>query len=397
MDTGVIPLIHQFHGKDILSRLLQWLQLIVDYQSAFSYLHEVGIAFNECHSHDRCLPSAMLNEEGRLIVDAGDLEDANPGCFQSRLRRLYDEDAGATSPGKDYANDDVVMDCAIALQRLLKSHTGGRSADALDLKEFLGSDLAKIWASHPFQARVHHAQWGDYGYIKRDGSDESFVRLGNLYDLAKPTGKLTTFLLRRRREHDWEPAQDYPWAEDTVCHTFDLSDQSEDTVEDIAVVRTLPDDCEYHDFFWNHAEDVANEYGLNVHDIILFEEVFHYAGAVVCDTGINRATTAQSSISTGKVSGRPDRIYFHQLPLLASGEAPNPWGYWSIAADPTPGPWPPFEIPGVELTCRVQSNYARVSTFEAEVLVYLNQLRRNHILNSCSTSQDVSGRFEEIK
>ncbi|KAH9885817.1 hypothetical protein C8Q73DRAFT_296912 [Cubamyces lactineus] len=91
MDTGVIPLIHQFRGKDILPRLLQWLQHIIDYQSAFNYLYEAGIAFNECHSHNRCLPSAMLNEEGRLIVDTADLEDASPGCFQSRLRTLYDE------------------------------------------------------------------------------------------------------------------------------------------------------------------------------------------------------------------------------------------------------------------------------------------------------------------
>ncbi|KAI0331817.1 hypothetical protein GY45DRAFT_546077 [Cubamyces sp. BRFM 1775] len=34
MDTGVIPLIDQFRGKDVLSRLLQWLQHIVDYQAS---------------------------------------------------------------------------------------------------------------------------------------------------------------------------------------------------------------------------------------------------------------------------------------------------------------------------------------------------------------------------
>ncbi|KAI0331816.1 hypothetical protein GY45DRAFT_546078 [Cubamyces sp. BRFM 1775] len=339
----------------------------------------------------------MLNEEGRLIVDAADLEDANPGCFQSRLRTLYDEETGAISLGKDYANDDDVMDCAIALQGQLKSHMGGHLAESLDLKEFLDSDLAKIWASHPFQAHVHHAQWGDYGYIERDSSGESFVRLGNIYDLVKPTGKLTTFFLSRRREHDWEPAKDYPWPKDTVCHTFDLSDENEDAVEDIAVVRTLPDDFEYHDFFWNHAEGIANDNGLKVHDIVIFEEVFHYAGAAVCNAGINHAATAESPLFTGNILDRPERIYFHQLPLLASGEAPSPWGYWSINADPTPGPWPSFEIPGVDLTCRVQSNYARVSTFEAEVLVYLNRLRRNHTLNGVGTLQDSHGRFEEIQ
>ena len=40
-------------------------------------------------------------------------------------------------------------------------------------------------------------------------------------------------------------------------------------MEDIAVVRTLPDDCEYHDFFWNHAERIAEEHGVALHDIVL--------------------------------------------------------------------------------------------------------------------------------
>ena len=43
------------------------------------------------HSHDECLQSAMLNEEGRLIIDAEDFVDSSLGCFQYRLRKLYDE------------------------------------------------------------------------------------------------------------------------------------------------------------------------------------------------------------------------------------------------------------------------------------------------------------------
>ena len=33
----------------------------------------------------------MLNEEGRLIIEASDFEDSNLGCFQSYLRTICDE------------------------------------------------------------------------------------------------------------------------------------------------------------------------------------------------------------------------------------------------------------------------------------------------------------------
>ncbi|KAI0635567.1 hypothetical protein C8Q77DRAFT_577303 [Trametes polyzona] len=91
MDTGVIPVLAQFQGKDIQIRTLQWLQHVVDYQTAFHHVERLGLPVSECHSHDGCLPSAMLNEEGRLIVDAADFCDSNLGCFQYLLRTLYDE------------------------------------------------------------------------------------------------------------------------------------------------------------------------------------------------------------------------------------------------------------------------------------------------------------------
>ena len=55
-------------------------------------------------------------------------------------------------------------------------------------------------------------------------------------------------------------------------HVFHLDQEAaelEDYVEEIAVVRTLPDDCEYRDFFWNHAEDIATKHGIPLHDIVL--------------------------------------------------------------------------------------------------------------------------------
>ena len=108
------------------------------------------------------------------------------------------------------------------------------------------------------------------------------------------------------------------------------------------------------------------------------------------------------------------RLYFHQLPLLSSGEAPNPWGYWSLQPDFVPGPWPLLDIPGVELTCRyvetcyscetnslndnhrVRSHYARVSTFEAEMLVYLNKLRRSRELSESHARPPMAARIVEL-
>ncbi|RPD53111.1 hypothetical protein L227DRAFT_604744 [Lentinus tigrinus ALCF2SS1-6] len=372
MDAGVVPLMEQFRGKDTLSRILLWLQHIVDYQEAFRYLDELGLPVSDCHSHDRCLPSAMLNEEGRLIIDASDFEESNLGCFQSRLRTICDEEHGALSPGEDFANDDDVALHASSLLSLLRSSIGKQNGP-IDVEPFINSDLGNIWASHTFRTEVS-AQWGDYGYIKRDGTAETFIRLGHIYDLVKPTGKISTFLLKRPTGDDWRPAEDYPWPEDMVTHTFHLDGD----IDEIAVVRTLPDDCEYHDFFWNHAESVAEEHGIPLYDIVLFEEVFHYAGAIYDDEDDPRDLNESHGWSTG-LQGAPSTLYFHQRPLLASGEAPRPWGYWSPDSDPIPGPWPILPYRGVELTCRRESmrcNYARVSTFEAEVLSYLNRLRR---------------------
>ena len=57
-------------------------------------------------------------------------------------------------------------------------------------------------------------------------------------------------------------------------HSFDLSEfrrELNSRLEEIAVVRTLPDDAEYHDFFWNHAEVVAKEHELELHQIVVCE------------------------------------------------------------------------------------------------------------------------------
>lgn len=103
------------------------------------------------------------------------------------------------------------MPYASALLNQLRLHVGVDSA----VQTFLQSDLAKIWASHQFQDHGN-AQWGDYGYLKREGVREVFVRLGNIYDLVSPTGKLSTFLLTRYEGDDWKPATDYPWPAETA-------------------------------------------------------------------------------------------------------------------------------------------------------------------------------------
>ena len=116
----------------------------------------------------------------------------------------------------DFAYDDDLMSHASSLLALLRSGIG-TNANAIDVRPFIDSDLAKIWASHQFHGSVN-GSWGDYGYIKRDHASgaETFVRMGNIYDLVTPTGKLSTFILRRRYGCDWKPAEDYPWPDQVV-------------------------------------------------------------------------------------------------------------------------------------------------------------------------------------
>ena len=46
-----------------------------------------------------------------------------------------------------------------------------------------------------------------------------------------------------------------------------------------------------------------------------------------------------------------ESVYFHYLPLTESGEDGNPWGYWSLSADPDTDVMPDDElkIDGFEL------------------------------------------------
>lgn len=87
----------------------------------------------------------------------------------------------------------------------------------------------------------------------------------------------------------------------------------------------------------------------------LVEEVFHYAGAIYEDGfegGMNFTRNLTNTWLMVPLPECPSTLYFHQRPLLASGEAPSPWGYWSLDPEPTPGIWPTLQLDGIELTCR---------------------------------------------
>ncbi|TBU44315.1 hypothetical protein BD309DRAFT_862598, partial [Dichomitus squalens] len=140
---GTVTLMHQFRGEDSLSRIRLWLQHVCRVADAFHYLENLGFPVGDCHSHHRCIPSAMLNEEGRLIIDASDFCDSNLGCFQSCLRTLCDEENGTVSPGEDYAYDDNLVSQASKLLSVLRPSTG-KGLQGLDVDQLINSDLGKL-------------------------------------------------------------------------------------------------------------------------------------------------------------------------------------------------------------------------------------------------------------
>ena len=114
----------------------------------------------------------------------------------------------------DYAYDDDLAQHASTFLSMLRT-TPHKSSEVLDVDLFINSELGKLWASHQFRNAVN-AKWGDYGYIRRDQGAETYVRLGHIYDLVAPTGKISTFCLNRYSGQNWEPAKDYPWPETVV-------------------------------------------------------------------------------------------------------------------------------------------------------------------------------------
>ncbi|EMD39351.1 hypothetical protein CERSUDRAFT_122740 [Gelatoporia subvermispora B] len=96
-------------------------------------------------------------------------------------------------------------------------------------------------------------------------------------------------------------------------------------------------------FWWLHACGVAHHFELPLERLVLVSSM-----SFSCDISTDPITdTNDYPIRLP----RSDTYYFHQLALMESGEMPSPFGYWSLDAGSSPGPWPEISIAGVELRC----------------------------------------------
>jgi len=74
-------------------RKLRWyLQMCIDFEETFKYLQSMSFPvarIGEPHTHDHCLPSLAVKEDGTLMLSAEDLVGRNMDCLAQAFRDLF--------------------------------------------------------------------------------------------------------------------------------------------------------------------------------------------------------------------------------------------------------------------------------------------------------------------
>lgn len=152
-----------------------------------------------------CLPSASLNEHGKLILDALDLNNSSVVCIHGCISRLYrqahglrqDHRAGTfAGPSEPYPSFNIAIptDSANSLAPPTRMAYDAlnlvlRGSDANISRALIGQliDMGALELYVTYQLRFPiDARLGDFGYIDRSADVETFVRLGDWNSLGIP-------------------------------------------------------------------------------------------------------------------------------------------------------------------------------------------------------------------
>ncbi|EMD39424.1 hypothetical protein CERSUDRAFT_113074 [Gelatoporia subvermispora B] len=344
LETGGVDTIHYFRSPgNALEKLRFYLQMLADWEDLLRYIKAGGLlpsTNKEWHIHSpACLSSLSVGKHGTFIVSAEDLKETSDACLDHRFRmadekydhvatterthRILSYDAGSRSMMH-------ILDC------------GMRPALGLGIGDLHKARLPQIW-SYRMAERGVHATAGDYGYEDRQRGH--FVRLGNVFDIVG-----------HERFAFWENVTYV----DGIVQTVETCDVSAQQVWSLVpghdkwigrALRRWIDPEHLERFWWLYACDVAERHTISLEDLVVVQTLSYTR---------NLWTTPNIKIS--------DAIYFHCLPAMASGEMPSPFGYWSIGAEPSPGPWPDILIPGLELNRRKDIQYAYLSATQASLV-----------------------------
>ena len=101
------------------------------------------------HLHGRkCLPSASLNEQGRLVLDASDLQNSHLPCIKRCISRLYNEVNGYSFLGTVH---------------LLIAYTQAHGYESSGLPG--RTSIARSSAFLSTLNRIFYLKWEDHGFL----------------------------------------------------------------------------------------------------------------------------------------------------------------------------------------------------------------------------------------
>jgi len=347
----------------------------------------------QIHTHNNCFSSLSFKDDGIPILLAEDLEGAHRHCFETCMRYVFGqtESTGYVPTTATIYLDERARDCLSVL-----SPDAGHCAllcdDVQSFRNFEGVCLPMIW-DYAWFPDVVSAGPGDYGYI--DHNTGLWTSLGTLAG-SVPQEELFWWGLRDFVDDDCITEID-GW--DARTWSYSLHTGS-DRVS--AIDLELADTVEGR-FVWLRACDVAMQHDIRLQDLILARGVRYAWGMHVLDTTPGTGEAAHHNVNDCNDASHdngdasrfpvPDTVYFHQLPPTANGEPPTPFGYWSLDAEPAPGPWPELRLPGIELKCSVRKAYAHLSGVQAELIACFDRERKARV---AELSRSGAPRFQEV-
>jgi len=366
-------------SADPLARLRSYLQMYVDIEDAFVYSQSMQFPValpGKPHNHFRCMSSLSVKRDGTPLISADDLVNANRDCLNHRFLILF---SGNENMSRGSTTTTEPM--SLAPSKLLavldaNARTDRPAHGTVECHDWNLDKWPEVWSNRELSYPMA-AEPGDYGFMHPQA--HSFVPLGSTSDLLRSSPRQTSPIWREmamRNKVLLEYADFANWSARRWSYSLG------DLVEGMGVISyRLPDDV-LGRFYWLHAGSIAELHGISLADVLLVYSVRYQWNIIVEEGG------PPLELSAG---GSPvNEVYFHQLPLMANGKVPSPFGYWSLDPDPVPGPWPEISLPGVRLTRRIDMWSCFLTKLGAEWVTCFH-----HELKAGKATEGAT-RFEEV-
>ncbi|EMD39356.1 hypothetical protein CERSUDRAFT_72518 [Gelatoporia subvermispora B] len=201
------------------------------------------------------------------------------------------------------------------------------------------------------------AKLGDYGYA--DHQRGHFVRLGNVYEI-----------LRRERSVLWKDCMYIDGMLKALVNCDASAEGVWRTVLEPSKLTAFAFNGWLHaidlqHFWWLYARNTAEYHGLSLEELVVVD-VLDHSCTIVMDADVR--------------DEEPITLYFHRLSLMSHGKVLSPFGYWSLDAEPSPGPWPDISIPGLNSQYRSYVRFVYLGAVQAQLVTRFSDcLRARHL------------------